>query len=128
MLRAALLSDPVLFLRQLVPDGFRGGLLVVARIDAQFGEQLYLRLGDMAVAVRIPLKIILMILLSGIVVFQRTDLDKELLAASALELRNTLDCLLRAFIGIVYAGLVLAAAVIALPVLHRGVNHKEVGQ
>ena len=96
--RAALLSDAVLLCRQRVPNNPRRRLTVLARIDTQLGEQLYFRSWNMAVAVRIPLKIILMILLGGIVVFQRTDLDKELLAASALELRNTLDCLLRAYI------------------------------
>ena len=34
-LRAALLRNTVLLRRQLVPDGFRRGLLIVARIDAQ---------------------------------------------------------------------------------------------
>ena len=37
-LRAALLRNTVLLRRQLVPDGFRRGLLIVARIDAQPGN------------------------------------------------------------------------------------------
>jgi len=50
-LRAALLRDAVLLRRQLVTNGLRRGLPVVARIDAQPGEQLHLRPGDVAVAV-----------------------------------------------------------------------------
>ena len=37
-LRAALLRDAVLLRRQLVPDGLRRGLLIVARVDAQPGK------------------------------------------------------------------------------------------
>lgn len=42
-LRAALLRDAVLLRRQLVPDGLRRGLLIVARVDAQPGKELHLR-------------------------------------------------------------------------------------
>ena len=37
------MSKPILLRRQFVPDGFRRGLLIVARVDAQFGEELHLR-------------------------------------------------------------------------------------
>ena len=50
-----ILRDAVLLRRQLVPDGLRRGLLIVARVDAQFGEELHLRARDVAVAVRILL-------------------------------------------------------------------------
>ena len=82
----------------------------------------------MAVAVRILLQIVLVVLLGGIVVLERADLHEELFAASPLDLRDALHRLLRAFVGVVNAGLILAAPVVALPVLHRGVDHIEVGQ
>ena len=47
-LRAALLRDAVLLRRQLVPDGLRRGLLIVARVDAQPGKELHLRARDVA--------------------------------------------------------------------------------
>ena len=52
--------------RQLVPDGFRRGLLVVARIDAQPGKQLHLRARDVAVAVRVLFEVVLVVLLGGV--------------------------------------------------------------
>ena len=128
MLCAALLRNTVLLRRQLVPDGFRRGLLIVARIDAQPGKQLHLRARDVAVAARIFFEVVLMVFLGGIVVFKRADLHKEFLAAAALDLRDALHCFSRAFVGVVDAGLVLAAPVVALPVLYRGVDHIEVGQ
>ena len=69
-----------------------------------------------------------MVFLGGIVILERADLHEEFLAAAALDLRDTLHRLSRAFVGEVNAGLVLAAAVVALPVLHRGVDDIEVGQ
>ena len=102
--------------------------MVVARIDAQSGEKLHLGLGDMAVAFRILLQIVLVVFLGGIVVLERADLHEELFAASPLDLRNALHRLLRAFVGVIDTGLILAAPVVALPVLHRGVDHIEVGQ
>ena len=82
----------------------------------------------MAVASRILLQIVLMVLLGGIVVLEGADLHKELPAAPPLNLRDALHRFLRAFVGVVDTGLVLAAHVVALPVLHRGVNDVEVGQ
>ena len=82
----------------------------------------------MAVAVRILFEVVLVIFLGGIVVFERADLHEEFLAAAALDLRDALHRLSRAFVGEVNAGLVLAAAVVALPVLHRGVDDIEVSQ
>ena len=127
-LRAALLRDAVLLRRQLVPDRFRRGLLIVARIDAQPGKELHLRARDVAVAVRILFEVVLVIFLGGIVVFERTDLHEEFLAAPALNLRDALHRFSRAFVGEVDTGLVLAAPVVALPVLRRGVDDIEVGQ
>ena len=69
-----------------------------------------------------------MVFLGGIVVLERADLHEKLLAAAALDLRDALHRLLRAFVGVVDAGLVLAAPVVALLVLYRGVDHIEVGQ
>ena len=69
-----------------------------------------------------------MVFLGGIEVFERADLHEEFFAAAALDLRDALHRLSRAFVGEVNAGLVLAAAVVALPVLHRGVDDIEVGQ
>lgn len=66
-----------------------------------------------------------MVLLGGVVVLERADLHEEFLAAAALNLRDTLHRLSRAFVGVVDAGLILAAAVVALPVLHRGVDDIE---
>ncbi len=51
-LRAALLRDAVLLLRQLVTNGLRRGFLIITRVDAQPGEKLHLRARDVAVAVR----------------------------------------------------------------------------
>ena len=127
-LRAALLRDAVLLRRQLVPDGLRRGLLIVTWVDAQPGKELHLRARDVAVAVRILFEVVLVVFLSGIEVFERADLHEEFFAAAALDLRDALHRLSRAFVGEVNAGLVLAAAVVALPVLHRGVDDIEVGQ
>ena len=82
----------------------------------------------MAVAVRVLFEVVLVVFLGRIVVLERADLHEEFLAAAALDLRDALHRLSRAFVGVVDAGLVLAAAVVALPVLHRGVNDIEVGQ
>ena len=60
--------------------------------------------------------------------FHSQHLHEEFFAAAALDLRDALHRLSRAFVGEVNAGLVLAAAVLALPVLHRGVDDIEVGQ
>ena len=69
-----------------------------------------------------------MVFLGGIEVFERADLHEEFFAVAALDLRDALHRLSRAFVGEVNAGLVLAAAVVALPVLHRGVDDIELGQ
>ena len=82
----------------------------------------------MAVAARILFQIVLMVLLSGIVVFQRANLHKELLTAAPLDLSNALHRLLRLVVGVVNAGLVLASDVIALPVLYCRVDDIEVSQ
>ena len=127
-LRAALLRDAVLLRRQLVPDGLRRGLLIVARVDAQSGKELHLRARDVAVAVRILFEVVLVVFLGGIVILERADLHEKFLAAAALDLRDALYRFSRAFVGVVDAGLVLTAPVVALLVLHRGVDDIEVGQ
>ena len=101
---------------------------LVSRVDAQPGKELHLRARDVAVAVRILFEVVLVVFLGGIEVFERADLHEEFFAAAALDLRDALHRLSRAFVGEVNAGLVLAAAVVALPVLHRGVDDIEVGQ
>ena len=101
---------------------------LVTRVDAQPGKELHLRARDVAAAVRILFEVVLVVFLGGIEVFERADLHEEFFAAAALDLRDALHRLSRAFVGEVNAGLVLAAAVLALPVLHRGVDDIEVGQ
>ena len=125
---AALLRDAVLLLRQLVADGLRRGLLIVARINAQLGEQLHLRPRNMAVAARIFLQIILVVCFSGIVVFQRSDLHGEPFTASPLDFGDAFHRFPRAVAGVVNAGLVLASDVVSLPVFHCGVDDVEVSQ
>ena len=125
---AALLRDAVLLLRQLVADRLRHRLLIVARINAQLGEQRHLRPRDMAVAARIFLQIVLVVRLGGIVVFQRSNLHGEPFTASPLDFGDAFHRFSRAVVGVVNAGLVLASDVVALPVLHRGVDDVEVSQ
>ena len=113
------LRDAVLLLRQLVTNGLRRGFLIVARVDAQFGEEFYLCPWNVAIAVWVLFKIVLMILLSGVVVFRGRS-PRKFFTAVPLDLRDALHRLSGASVGVVHAGLVLAAPVVALPVLYRG--------
>ena len=68
-----------------------------------------------------------MVLFGWIVILKRTDLYKEFLAASALDIRDALHCFSRVFVSIIDASLILAAPVVTLLFLDRGVDYIEVG-
>ena len=82
----------------------------------------------MAVSKRILFQIILVILLSGIKVYERSYLNKKLFAASSFYFSYPFNGLLCCVIGIINTGLILCASVITLSVFDRRVDNIKVGQ
>ncbi len=82
----------------------------------------------MAVAVRVILKIILVIFLGGKEVYKRSYFHKELLAPTFFDRRDALYRLFRRVACVIDSGLILRADIVALPVFDCGINDIEVSE